>query len=521
VIGTGVGFRKAPLSLDGGGLDFGPAVEVGAVRDITVDSFVSPTGQLDTFAYFTWSQINDGTESGLGRIRLARDTEPGVPAYASDIYSAGGGTVLTVASLSGRRYFGVSVDGFKGATANPVEEGELRTGRIRYGILDQKVFTDMSWRTRPLAGQVEVEVERDDGGVSHVGLQDRADTVSHHGHIGPVTAEWVEAVLMLRRSGVITPALFFGDSTGTATTPDHANFAITDLDVEWTGALDNWVPGGAATGVILMSQSQILANIGWSFGILNDGRLSLTTSPDGTAGAAVTGSTTTAPDLEASSEHTVAVTLDVNDGAGNRVYNFFVDGTLFETVTVGATTSIFNSTAVLSIGGGVAPSGSAYCLSAILRASIGGADVANPDFTIQEVGDTSFADTASTPKTWTVNAPAAIALVNEGEDLSPHLRWWVMRAIPSTEETMQILVPVRLTEKEKGAFGPAKGTAFLEELDFLMALGNSKQVVTYQEGRRSYTVYVNNIEANPTKWNGMDQGLEGLVMVELHTTTHP
>jgi hypothetical protein len=54
-----------------------------------------------------------------------------------------------------------------------------------------------------------------------------------------------------------------------------------------------------------------------------------------------------------------------------------------------------------------------------------------------------------------------------------------------------------------------------------MGLSNSKQVVTYQEGNRSYQVYINNIETNPTRWNAADQGLEGIIMAELHTTTHP
>lgn len=521
VIGTGVGFRKAPLNADTGGLDFGPAVEVGAVRDIEVDSFVNPAGQLDSFAYFTWSQINDGTESGLGRIRLTRDTEPGVPAYASDIYSSAGGTSLTVASLDGRRYFGISTDGFKGGTTNPVEEGELRTGRIRYGLLDLKTFLDVTWRTAPLKGSVEVEAETDDGGVHHVGLQDMMDTTTHHGHIGSVTAEWAELMFMLRRDGVITPALFFNGQTGTATTPDHADFAVTDIDAEITCALETWVPGGSGNR-FLFGQTGIVGNIAWGIFLNDDGRLGITTSPDGTLGNAIEQLTTAVPDFELSSEHTIAVTLDVNNGAGGRTYNFMVDGSLFETITVGATTSIFNSTATLSIGfNPISPTDTAYVLSAVFRASIGGADVANPDFTIQELADTSFADTAGTPKTWTVNVPAAISLVNEGAELTPRLRWWVMRSIPSAEETMQILVPLRLTEKEKGPYGAAVGTAFLEELDFLMSLSNSKQVVTYQEGNRSYQVYVNNIETNPTRWNGADQGLEGIIMCELHTTTHP
>jgi hypothetical protein len=521
LIGTGVGLRYSPLSMDGAGLDFGPAIEVGTVRDIVIDSFVNPAGQLDTFAYFTWSQINGGTESGLGRVRLTRFTEPNVPAYASDIYTSSGGTVLTVASLSGRRYYGISTDGFKGATVNPVEEGELRTGRIRYGLLDLKTFLDASWRTAPLKGAVEVEIETDDEGVHHVGLQDMMDTTTHMGHVGSVTAEWGELVFMLRRFGEITPNLHFEGNAGTCTTPDHANFAITDLDADITLTMENWTPGGSGTR-FLFGQSTVIANIGWGLFLDPTGRLALTTSVDGTVGTTVSATTTNPPEFELGSEHKIGIQLDVDNGAGGRTYNFLVDGALFETITVGATTSIFNSTATLSIGfNPVSPTGDSHVAQATLRASIGGADVANPNFTIQEVGDTSFADTASTPKTWTVNAPATISLVHEGEELSPRLRWWVLRSIPSVEETMQILVPLRLTEKESGSYGAAVGTAFLEELDFLMALSNSKQVVTYQEGNRSYQVYVNNIETNPTRWNGADQGLEGIIMAELHTTTHP
>ena len=518
VAGTSVGFRKATINDSGPGLDFGPAVEVGAVRDIVVDSFLNPQGQLDTFAYFTWGQINDGTESGLGRIRLTRDTEPGVPAYASDIYSSGGGTPLTVASVLGRRYFGISTDGFFGATSNPVAEGTLSTGRIRYGLLDLKNFNDLQWRTAPLKGQVEAEVETDDGNMHHVGLQEHMDSVAHHGHVSAAN-EWAEIHFTLRRDGTITPVLFVHGTTP-ATTPDHANFAITDLDVEISAAANNWNPGGSVNQILAM-QSAVLGDIAWEVSLSPAGNIVVRTSPDGTSANAVTFTTTNPVTFDLASEHTIHVTVDVNNGSGGRTYTIETDGVLFETFSPAGTTSIFNSTQVLCIGGAGTAIFQGYFLSMTLLASIGGAAVANPDFTIQLVGDTSFADTAGTPKTWTVNSPSEIALINEGAELTPRLRWWVLRAIPSIEETMQILVPLRLTEKEKGPYGPARGTAFLEELDFLMALSNSKSIVTYQEGLRSYTVYVNNIETNPTQWNHMDQGLEGIIMVELHTTTHP
>ncbi|NIQ59302.1 MAG: hypothetical protein GWN85_39330, partial [Gemmatimonadetes bacterium] len=119
LVGTEVGWRYSPVDSVTTALSFGPVVPVGAVRQFVLDS-EGP----EVFAWFTWTNITAGN-SGLGRIRLARFTETNVPAYASDIYSAAGGTVLTVASLSDRRYFGVSVDGFYGATGDLVASGTL------------------------------------------------------------------------------------------------------------------------------------------------------------------------------------------------------------------------------------------------------------------------------------------------------------------------------------------------------------------------------------------------------------
>jgi len=520
VFGTSVGFRYAPLSDQTAGLDFGPAIEVGPVYDIVVESAINnDTGKLDTFGWFTWGGIHEGSESGLGRIRLSRFTEPGVPAYASDIFSAAGGTPIAVASIGGRRYFGISADGFFGATSNFVAEGELRTGRIRYGILDNKVYDDVKWRTDPLTGQVIVDAEFDLGASAHAGEQSAADSVTGTGHLGPVFAEWGELIFTLQRGGVITPALFINVS-GTATTPDHADFAITDLDVEITLAADNWNPGGGTTQLIVM-QSSVLANVAWQIGLTPEGRIVVSTSPDGSVASTVSFTTTDPVTFDTGSEHTIHVTVDVNNGAGGRTYTIETDGSLFETSSPAGTTSIFNSTTVANIGGAGSAVFQGYVSQMTWLGSIGGAVIANPNFAIQEVADSSFADTAPTPKTWTVNAPAAIALVNEGEALTPRLHWWVLRAIPAVEETLQILVPIRLHYMEQTPNGPAKNASYLDELDFLMSLANTKSVVTYQQGLTSYQVYVNNIEANPEYWNSGDNSPEGIVMVELHTTSHP
>jgi hypothetical protein len=286
-------------------------------------------------------------------------------------------------------------------------------------------------------------------------------------------------------------------------------------------APDDWTPGGV--GTFLIGQwPNTPGNNSWVFGFSATGQLTLSWSNDGTT--QLNHTMTNPLGYTDGTRHWVRVTLDVNNGAGGRTAAFYTseDGTswsLIESFT-GAVTSIFNSTATLSIGAILPYTGKVY--HADLRASIDGATVANPDFTNQAVGVTSFNDTASTPKTWTVNSTATIELEDDFFDWSPELRWWVLRAIPAAEETMQIIVPCLLGEKVTPTqlSTVAVGTSFMEELDFLMALSNSKQVITYQEGNRSYSCYVNSLETNPSRWNPMDQGFEGIVLVELHTVTH-
>jgi hypothetical protein len=108
-----------------------------------------------------------------------------------------------VASVSGRRYFGVSADGFFGPTSGLtlVAEGTITTGRIRYGLLDAKVFTNMAWRTDPLAGTVTAEATYDTGAETEIGSQSAAGTTSSGVFsLGPTPAEWLELTFTLARS---------------------------------------------------------------------------------------------------------------------------------------------------------------------------------------------------------------------------------------------------------------------------------------------------------------------------------
>lgn len=198
LIGTSVGLRYSPIDGQNTGLDFGPVISaVGSIRQIILD-----TVNAETFAWFTWTNITSGN-SGAGRIRVARFTEVKVPAYAADIYSAAGGTSITIASLSGRRYFGISADGFFGATANKVTSATLTTGRIRYGMLDAKVFADLVWRTSALPAGAEVfaTLTFDTGTIRITETQFNAgSTESAIMSLGPTTAEWVEITFTLERA---------------------------------------------------------------------------------------------------------------------------------------------------------------------------------------------------------------------------------------------------------------------------------------------------------------------------------
>lgn len=146
-------------------------------------------------------------------------------------------------------------------------------------------------------------------------------------------------------------------------------------------------------------------------------------STDGTnAGLNNTSSTVKIPNFTGPTRIAIRVTLDVNNGAAGNTTTFYTADSiagswtqLGDPVVQSGVTSIFNSTATVQIGNidffgagsdTVPFTGRIY--AAQILAGIGGTVVANPDFTIQTVGDNSFADTASSPNTWTIVDPAEI-----------------------------------------------------------------------------------------------------------------
>ncbi|MFE7273046.1 hypothetical protein [Streptomyces sp. NPDC057623] len=214
-----------------------------------------------------------------------------------------------------------------------------------------------------------------------------------------------------------TPALDMPEGSGSsATTPDAAAVSITgDIDVRFDATLDTWSSSSDAQLLELCGKHLVTGGQqSWVLFAWTENRLVWRWSTDGSTTTQVTSPRYALP---ASGRLAVRVTMDVNDGAGGHVVAFYTAPTLAgpwtqvgDPVTGLGTTSIFDSTAAVTVGdvsvlGFETPSGRVHGFE--LHSGIGGSVVANPDFTAQAVGVTSFADSAG--RTWTVNSPASIS----------------------------------------------------------------------------------------------------------------
>lgn len=208
--------------------------------------------------------------------------------------------------------------------------------------------------------------------------------------------------------------LQINQATGNTITPTHVSTTdkaaldtTGDLDIRFWADLDSW-----RDAMELVSKwTETGDQRSYKLTLSSAGILRLTHSTDGTSGGSLSAASTV-PVPITSGPIAVRVTLDVDSG-GNRVRQFYVsdsiDGTWDElgdsTVATG-TTSVFASTATLHIldnpndtSFGSIIRGKIYGVQ--VRNGIAGTAVANPDFTIQNEGDTVFPDDAG--NTWTLN----------------------------------------------------------------------------------------------------------------------
>lgn len=202
------------------------------------------------------------------------------------------------------------------------------------------------------------------------------------------------------------------------TSPEHAAVAAGDSALSITGDIDIRVNVSllkwSASNLTLARKYNATGNQrSWMFYMTTAGYLVLKWSTDGTSTNEKTAtSTAVAPWWTYT---WFRVTLDVNNGASGYDAKFYVstDGTTWTqvggTVTGTSTTSIFDSTASLYVGGranvSTHESAAAHWHKFQLYSGIAGAAVANPDFTAQSEGATSFTDAAGTG--WTVQTTYA------------------------------------------------------------------------------------------------------------------
>ncbi len=221
------------------------------------------------------------------------------------------------------------------------------------------------------------------------------------------------------RVGVNTGASYLA-TTGTtgsnngASTPDAAALDITgDIDIRFEATLSNW---NAAGSIELCGKGATTGNQRSWLLLMRDGALHFEWSTAGTTTIQVDANALLP--LPPSGRLAVRVTLDVNNGASGNTTTFYTSDSisgawtqLGTAVVNSGTTSIFNSSAPVRVGDGWGDLGFPCSLGAVhafeLRNGIGGSVVANPNFTVQTPGASSFVD--GTGKTWTVGSSTTIS----------------------------------------------------------------------------------------------------------------
>lgn len=140
-----------------------------------------------------------------------------------------------------------------------------------------------------------------------------------------------------------------------ASSPDSVPLSITgDIDIKVKVAMTDWTPA-ADTSIVAKSTSSG-NQISYRLMVNTLGRIVIVVSPDGTSPSEVSMNSTVSTGVTDGATKWIRATLDVNDGASNRVAKFYTsdNGTtwtqLGTTVTTAGVTSIFDGTAVLETG---------------------------------------------------------------------------------------------------------------------------------------------------------------------------
>lgn len=204
-----------------------------------------------------------------------------------------------------------------------------------------------------------------------------------------------------------------GDAADRVTTPDHASLDITgDIDIRCDVSLES----PTTHGELAAKYATLDDERAWFLRIDEAGLPTFRWSPDGTFAAAITVQATLPLPLSTVERLAVRVTLDVDNGASGNTVTFYTADSiagpwtqLGEPVITAGVTSITASTAQIELGSitglvGSPVIGTYHAFE--LRNGIDGTIVADPDFTAQTPGATSFVDSAG--RTWTLEGNTEI-----------------------------------------------------------------------------------------------------------------
>jgi hypothetical protein len=195
-VGTDAGLRLASIS-SSGDLTFGALIPT-----------TSPVYNFEPADRFVWYGLTnyDSGSTGLGRMDLTAFISPLTPAYATDLMATGQGTVRSIATAQSRRVFTVDGLGVFAQSTNLVSSGTLTSGRVTYGVADDKVAMFADLRTLPLAGTVAVSLAANGASSTSIGSFSSigATAPSYPLVAGQVRGEYFETTLTLSRAAAKT-----------------------------------------------------------------------------------------------------------------------------------------------------------------------------------------------------------------------------------------------------------------------------------------------------------------------------
>jgi hypothetical protein len=182
---------------------------------------------------------------------------------------------------------------------------------------------------------------------------------------------------------------------------------------------NDWTP--SAVNVIASKYTVTGNQRSWELAILTDGKIRFRHSTDGTAGTVVTNTSTVAPTINNGDSLAIAVTIDVDNGASGHDVKFYTATDpnssftqLGTTVTTAGATSIFNSTAPVTISGislgattPYAGSIASYALYSGFPSQFGGAATPAHSLTIDGKAGSSITMADDITGTWTIARDSA------------------------------------------------------------------------------------------------------------------